>query len=152
RSTLAGVTVGKFSEFTVGSGGSREIPVTFSAVTEGNFTGVVEIETDSASAGGDGIARVNVSGVGVSAFVTASPDRLDFGSVELGSVAMQNLTLVNTTGAEAPYNVTLEGGDAEMFTGAQAGQPLTLAPAQRASFAMAFKPDRLLAVQAFAKV
>ncbi len=151
-SDLPGVAFSGFEPFELRAGERNELTVTFAPQVEGRITGLLSIETDSESAGEGGVAKIPAQALGVNAYVTVAPERIDFGDVEIGSVKMAQLELQNPTSVEAPVRVTIEGGDAAMFTSADARAPFVVPPGEGKQLAFAFSPNRLAAAQAFAKV
>lgn len=150
--STAGIAIAPAEPFELGAGESRAIQVTFDPLLEGEVSGALRIATDDATAGPEGVVLVPLSGLGVKAFASVSPRRLDFGNVELGTVRILQLMLENPFPAEVAFELSFEGEDAGMFGSSDAGRPVLLRPMETRAVPISFRPDRLFAIAATARV
>jgi hypothetical protein len=151
-SSVANVRVPGFEGFTLGAGAERELEVEFTPDVEGAVRGVLEVLTDADNVGQEGVAQVGVAGLGVKALVEVGPEELDFGNVELGQVRMRELRLHNPTSVESPVRLVFEGEDADQFSSSGSAANLVLKPGEMHALPVAFKPERLGAIQAQARI
>ena len=95
---------------------------------------------------------VALSGTGVRSFVDAQVEVLDFGSVEVDTAEVLELPLVNPSRAEASARITLEGTDVDQFGSSELGKELRVRPGEMLLVPISFRPLRLGAAQAVARV
>ncbi|HVE81507.1 MAG TPA: choice-of-anchor D domain-containing protein, partial [Myxococcales bacterium] len=146
-STLPRVEVIDFAPFQIAAGDGRDVAVAFSPQVEGDFSGALQLRTDHEALG----AQVPVSGQGVAALAELRTASVDFGVVELSTVKMAQLVVANPRAVPVQVQVALGGPDADEFSTA-AARPLSLAPGEVRSVAVAFQPTRLGVAQASASV
>src|SRR5262249_3332804 len=150
--SVANVYVQPFDPFKVQSGGGTGLDVFFDPQVEGAGGGQLQLPTGAQGGGGDGGARGPVDGGGGKARGEVPDQKLDFGNVPLETVGMSALRLRNPSEGDAPSRVELEGPDADEYSiGAPAGEWVMPAGTEQ-SLAVAFKPTRLGATEARAKV
>lgn len=146
-SSAEGLELEPIEPFRLQSGQARELAVTFSPAVEGQVLGVLALETDAENAE-EGLLRIPAEGLGVRPAASLSPDRLDFGDLEIGTARDMRLVLSNPSGAEVSARLELEGPDRAMFQLAELGQELLLGPGEGRSLTVTFAPSRLAAAQA----
>ncbi|XXF75873.1 choice-of-anchor D domain-containing protein [Myxococcaceae bacterium GXIMD 01537] len=146
--SVPNVAVAPFEGFTLEAGGERELDILFTPQVEGPMQGVVEVLTDADE---EGVARVNVTGVGVKAWVEVNGQSLDFGNVPLENVAIRELTLRNPGTVDSPLHFEFTGPDADQFSSG-VGQDAVLRPGESLALPVAYKPVRLGAAEASLRV
>ncbi len=151
-SSLANVRVEGFEGFELGGGAERELEVVFTPDVEGSVKGVLEVLTDASNVGEEGVARLGMEGLGVKALVEVQVDELDFGNVELGQVEMREILVSNPTEVESPVRLFFGGTEADQFSSSVASASLVLKPGEKRTLPVAYKPERLGAVQAHARL
>jgi hypothetical protein len=143
--TYAGVPIAKLSAPLLLQPGQR---VTFDVVFDpskvGASNGQLSLSTDTGSA-----VNVSLSGKGItssSPALTLSDPSLNFGDVEMGSKAVQQLTL--TSSGTAPVTISLAAIAGQNFKLTSAtypagitGWPATLNPGQQVVLSITFNPD-----------
>ncbi|HLM44724.1 MAG TPA: choice-of-anchor D domain-containing protein, partial [Myxococcaceae bacterium] len=145
--SLPNVEVVPFEAFELRAGGEREVEVRFTADVEGKVQGILEVLTDA-----DNVARLGMAGQGVKAWLDVPARTLDFGNVELGSVALREVLVRNPSRAETPVRVDLDGMDMDQFGSSEAGNTFVLQPGEERLVPVAFTPDRLGSAQALGRV
>ncbi|HSP77466.1 MAG TPA: choice-of-anchor D domain-containing protein [Myxococcaceae bacterium] len=151
-SSLANVRVEAFEDFELGAGAERELEVVFTPDVEGPVRGVLEVLTDASNVGQEGVAPLELGGLGVKALVEVGVEELDFGNVELGQVGMRELLISNPTEVESPVRLFFGGTEADEFSSSVAAASLVLKPGEKRTLPVAFKPERLGAAQAHARL
>ncbi len=147
--SVPNITVPPFEAFTLSAGAEREIDVNFTPQVEGPVQGVVELLTDADQA--DGATSVDVSGVGVKAWVEVNGAAIDFGNVPLENVAIRELELRNPGSVDSPLHFEFVGTDADQFSSGVA-QDTVLKPGETLALPVAFKPTRLGSAEAALRV
>jgi len=145
--SLPNVEVVPFEAFELRAGGEREVEVRFTADVEGKVQGMLEVLTDA-----DNVAQLGMAGQGVKAWLDVPARTLDFGNVELGSVALREVLVRNPSKAETPVRVDLDGMDVDQFGSSEAGNTFVLQPGEERLVPVAFTPDRLGSAQALGRV
>jgi len=151
-SSVANVTVSFDQPFDVGPGEGHPVVVQYAPDVEGDLSGALELQTDADQGGNRGKATVLLRGRGVKAYAQPSVQRVDFGNIELNTTVAKDLSLSNATAADVPVRVTIEGADFDEYTSAQADRTFTIDAGGHASVTFAFKPTRLGAADAIAKL
>lgn len=117
-----------FAPAPIAAGSSCTIDVAFQPSGAGYVRGTLAITDDGAGSP----QTVDLSGTGVAPVVTLSPSPLDFGNVEVGTIANQSVTLNNAgPGALTITNIGIIGGAA--FTAGGGSCPLLTAIAAGSS-------------------
>lgn len=141
RSTSATVEI-LDSNFLLEGGEEREIEVLFTPEVEGPMRGLLYVETDAAETGEGGVLPIDMSGLGVKSIVETTARDLDFGAVELHTVKVESFEVRNTTEVDAPFTLTIGGGDADQFSSSLVGTHV-LAPGEVREVPIAYAPSRL---------
>jgi hypothetical protein len=121
---------------TIAAGQSVALQATFAPTTAGAVSGSISIASNASNA----TATVALSGTGVSASYTMSlsPVSLNFGNVNAGSSATQNVVLSNTGNSGVTVTQVTASGTGISVSGAPV--PLTLAPSQSVTLIAQFAP------------
>lgn len=149
-SSIPNVEVPPFEPFSLSAGGEKEIDVFFKPAVEGSVEGVVEIFTDADAA--DKTSQVSVTGLGVKAMVEVKTPSLDYGNVPLETVAVRDLVLHNPTTVDSPMRLELVGVDADQFSSTGNSKEVVLKAGQDWTLPVGFKPNRLGAAAAEARL
>ena len=143
--TYAGVPVAKLSApLTLQPGQKVTFDVVFNPAKAGSSNGQLSLATDTGAP-----VNVSLSGKGTnttSPALTLSDSSLSFGDVEMGSQAVQQLTL--TSSGTAPVTISSAGVAGQNFKITSAtyppgtnGWPATLNPGQQVVLSITFSPD-----------
>jgi hypothetical protein len=120
---------------TLTSGGSVDIPVSFTPTSAGPASGALTVNTDK------GFVKVDLHGVGTSPGLASAPPALDFGSVPTGSPPKQLTAVISNTGTAAE-TVSATGAPAAPFTATGLPAPGTQIPAQQSiSVSVSYSPS-----------
>jgi Abnormal spindle-like microcephaly-assoc'd, ASPM-SPD-2-Hydin len=140
--TQVGVTAGAFTinglaaPATIPAGQSVALQAKFAPTAAGAATGAITITSDAQTS----TSTVALSGTGVAATYTMSlsPTSLNFGNVNVGSTATQNVQVSNTGNSSVTVSQIAASGTGISVSGA--ATPLTIAPAQSVTLALKFAP------------
>ncbi len=152
ESTVPGISVDVSAPFELVGGAGKTLTVRLSPGVEGQLDGALAITTDSDTAGERGVAHIPFSALGVKAVLEVRPRAIDFGNVELDSVKLQELVVVNPSAAKTKFRFDLEGEDADLFSSSDEGRVLEIGPGETRPLPLAFKPGRMGVALATAKV
>jgi hypothetical protein len=150
--TLPNVKVPPFEPFELKAGEDREVEVRFAPDVEGPVEGLLEVLTDASNANEEGVARFGVTGRGVKSLLRLGTDRLDFGTVELGTARVLELSMHNATEVPLQVRLAVDGMDGDQFSSSEMAGVLTLAPGEVRMVPVAFSPYRVGAAAALAHV
>lgn len=119
---------GSGGSFSIADGQNAMFTYTFTPTTHGPASEMLTITFSNGSANGQnqaGTQNVTLSGVGVGPLFASTPaagGTIDFGTVPIGEMPTQNLTIVNDTDDETTFesvltlhSAALSGGDAAAF-------------------------------------
>lgn len=128
--TLSGLDL----PLTLASGGSFTVSVTFAPRSRGDSSGSIAFLSDVSIP----ILRMGMTGIGVDADrLTIDPATMNFGAVQVGSIASQGGTLIAADNPVAIFSAVSSGPD---FTLSGLSFPLTIHPRTRARFMVTFAP------------
>jgi hypothetical protein len=121
---------------TIPGGQSLALQAKYSPSTAGTSTGTIAITSDASNP----TANVALSGNAVAATYTMSlaPSSLNFGSVNVGSSATQNVQLSNTGNSSVTVTKVAATGAGISVSGM--ATPITIGPAQSATLAVKYSP------------
>lgn len=120
---------------TLNPGQGVTFSVSFAPPTPSSDTGNLTISSNATQA----TLNVGLTGTGVAAgALAASPSSVSFGSIQVGQSAAGSLTITNSGGQ--PVSISQASTTGAGFSVSGLSLPLTLAPAQRFTFGVAFAP------------
>ncbi|MBN2000647.1 choice-of-anchor D domain-containing protein, partial [candidate division KSB1 bacterium] len=122
------------TSFFISPGESKRVVVFFTPDDAGPFNAVFNVSSTG------GTVFINATGIGLAPQLTAMPDTLTFGTIEVGNTSYKNLIIKNTGTTLLNVNASaLTGEHADRFFVASLG--FSLAPDDSEVVSMSFTPD-----------
>ncbi|HJT71395.1 MAG TPA: choice-of-anchor D domain-containing protein [Terriglobales bacterium] len=117
-------------------GASSTFTVTFAPTVTGSTSGSVSITSNASNS----TLVINLTGTGVQPQLSAVPSSLSFGSVNIGSQALQTVSLTNPGTADLTITQATLSPSSSSFSTSGLNIPLTISPGASSTFTVTFAP------------
>src|SRR6185437_8361459 len=117
------------------------VTISFTPTTVGDIRGTLMVTDD---ADDQPVAVATLHGIAVDAQALVEPTQLDFGKIEVGTQALQALTVVNASPLPVQVTPTPFGTDSDEFS----SRPMTVPPHESRQLPVTFAPTRIAKVSA----
>ena len=124
-------------DFSLASGETQEVEVTFTPGAISNFTGTVAVSHNASNEANP--VEVALSGSGIAPAIAVAPEAIGFGSVLVGASGTEGLTIENTGSAPLEGTVSLSG-DISAFTITDGNGDFSIAPGETQAVEVTFAP------------